>query len=240
MSNASEHSGNSSVNSIVIHEQFAQLLGSLTALRDEVEMTRVLHQPDEPPMRAPQIQLLDHFTIHRPHLFQKKLRVSPEIFDDILDEISNDPIFHNQSNNPQLPVAIQLAIFLNRAGHYGNAISNEDVCQWAGVSIGSVTNCTNRVMMALLAKHDKFIFFPALDSDDAGHSRKYVQDNTCPEWRNGILAADGSLINLCDKPGLYGETFYSRKSQYSLNCQVFYFILFYSPFSNLNSFRQLL
>ncbi|KAG2338023.1 hypothetical protein BDR05DRAFT_856988, partial [Suillus weaverae] len=66
----------------------------------------------------PQIQLLDHFTIHRPHLFQKKLCVSPEIFDDILDEISDDPIFHNQSNNPQLPVTIQLAIFLNHAGCY--------------------------------------------------------------------------------------------------------------------------
>ncbi|KAG2045734.1 hypothetical protein BDR06DRAFT_900306, partial [Suillus hirtellus] len=66
----------------------------------------------------------------------------------------------HQSNNPQFPVAIQLAIFLNHVGHYGNAISNEDVCRWAGVSIGSVMNCTNCVMMALLAKHDKFIFFP--------------------------------------------------------------------------------
>ncbi|KAG2742977.1 hypothetical protein P692DRAFT_20747942 [Suillus brevipes Sb2] len=219
MSSASENSGNSSINSITIHEQFAHLLGSLSTLRDEVEMARVLHRPDEPPMRAPQIQLLDHFTSHRPHLFQKKLRVSPEIFDNILNEISDDPIFHNQSNNPQLPVAIQLAIFLNRAGHYGNTISSEDVCQWAGVSVGSVTNYTNHVMIALLAKHDKFIFFPTLDSDDAGHSRKYVQDRTCPEWRNGTLTADGSLINLCDKPGLYGETFYSRKSQYFLNYQ---------------------
>ncbi|KAG2338024.1 hypothetical protein BDR05DRAFT_1004557 [Suillus weaverae] len=46
MSTASGHSGDS----IVIHEQFAQLLGSLTALWDEVEMARVLHQPDKPPM----------------------------------------------------------------------------------------------------------------------------------------------------------------------------------------------
>ncbi|KAG2342246.1 hypothetical protein BDR05DRAFT_1027075 [Suillus weaverae] len=173
----------------------------------------MLHKMMIPHMRAPQIQLLDHFTSHRPQLFQKKLCVSPEIFDDILNEISDDPIFHNQSNNPQLVITIQLAIFLNHAGHYGNAISSADVCQWAGVSIGSVTNCTNHLMIALL-------FFPTLNSDDAGHSWKYVQDHTCPEWRNGILTADGSLINLCDKPGLYGETFYSRKSQYSLNCQV--------------------
>ncbi|KAG2053175.1 hypothetical protein BDR06DRAFT_1054468 [Suillus hirtellus] len=173
-------------------------------------MTHVLHQPNEPPMQAPQIQLLDHFSIHCPHLFQKKLHVAPEIFNDILDEISDHLIFHNQSNNPQLPVAIQLAIFLNHVGHYDNAISNEDVCQWAGVSIGSATNCTNCVMMALLAKHNKFIFFPTLDSDEAGHSWKY--------W-NDILAADGSLITLCDKPSLYDETFHSRNPQYFLNCQ---------------------
>ncbi|KAG2054139.1 hypothetical protein BDR06DRAFT_1051076, partial [Suillus hirtellus] len=107
---------------------------------------------------------------HRPDLFQKKLRIPPETFDDILDQISNHHVFHNQSNNPQLPVAVQLAIFLNRVGHYGNASSPEDISQWAGVSVGSVINCTNRVMVALLAEHDNFISFPTLDSVDAAHA----------------------------------------------------------------------
>jgi hypothetical protein len=142
----------------------AQLLGSIIALQDEVMKARVLQKPDEPPPRASQLHLLVHFGEHRPHLFRQKLRIDPEIFDDILDLISGHPIFHNQSNNPQLPVAIQLAIFLNRAGHYGNAISLEDVAQWAGVSVGSVVNCTNRVMCAVLAQHDHFIHFPTLDS----------------------------------------------------------------------------
>ncbi|KIK79097.1 hypothetical protein PAXRUDRAFT_162196, partial [Paxillus rubicundulus Ve08.2h10] len=39
-------------------------------------------------------------------------------------------------------------------------------------------------------------------------------------WRNGVLAVDGSAINLFAKPGLYIETFYDQKSNYSLNCQV--------------------
>ncbi|KAG2346330.1 hypothetical protein BDR05DRAFT_974459 [Suillus weaverae] len=150
-----------------------------------------------------------------------KLRVNPDIFNDILDQIHDHPIFYNQSNNPQLPVAVQLTIFLNRAGHYGNVASNQDICQWAGVSVGSVTNCTNRVMTALLAQHDAFVAFPALDSNDVARAHRYVRSKSCPEWQNGILAVDGSLFNLHQKPGHYGESFYSRKSQYSLNCQVF-------------------
>ncbi|KAG2344260.1 hypothetical protein BDR05DRAFT_868827, partial [Suillus weaverae] len=51
------------------------------------------------------------------------------IFNNILDLISGHHIFHNNSNNSQLPVAIQLTIFLNCAGHYGNSISLLEVSQ---------------------------------------------------------------------------------------------------------------
>jgi hypothetical protein len=208
---------------------YNRLQDTITALRDEVERARVLHRPDEPLMRASQLHLLDHFIQHRPLLFRKKLRVDPDIFDDILDQISDHPIFHNHSNNPQLPVAIQLAIFLNRAGHYGNAVSPEDVSQWAGVSVGSVINCTNRVMIAILDQHDTFISFPTPDSEDAQLAQQFAESCSCPEWRNGFLAIDGSAIGLLAKPGYFGETFYDRKSNYSLNCQVsFYLVIFYT------------
>ncbi|KAG2060974.1 hypothetical protein BDR06DRAFT_979248 [Suillus hirtellus] len=173
-------------------------------------------------MQVPQIQLLDHFAIHRPDLFQKKLCVPPETFDDILNQISNHHVFHNQSNNPQLPVAVQLAIFLNRVGHYGNASSPKDISQWAGVSVGSVINCMNRIMAALLAEHNNFISFPTLNSIDAAHAQAYALKTLgCPEWQNGILAIDGSFFNLYQRPGLFGDAFYSRKSHFSLNCQTF-------------------
>ena len=119
---------------------YDRLQDTITALRDEVERARVLHKPNEPPPRAPQLHILVHHEEHRPHLFRQKLRVDPLIFDDILDQISDHHIFHNRSNNPQLPISIQLAIFLNRAGHYGNVISVQDVAQWAGISVGSVVN----------------------------------------------------------------------------------------------------
>ncbi|KIK33477.1 hypothetical protein CY34DRAFT_99522 [Suillus luteus UH-Slu-Lm8-n1] len=198
---------------------YDRLQHTIAALRDEVERACIFHKPDQPPPRAPQLHMLVHHKEHRPHLFRQKLRVNPEIFDNILDQISDHPIFHNQSNNPQLPVSIQLAIFLNRAGHYGNAISLEDVAQWAGVSVGSVINCTNRVMVALLEEHDQFIFFPDDNSEDAELAWRFAETRTCPEWRGGYLAIDGSTMDLFAKPAYFGETFYDRKSKYSLGCQ---------------------
>ncbi|KIK15008.1 hypothetical protein PISMIDRAFT_115934 [Pisolithus microcarpus 441] len=171
-------------------------------------------------MRAPQIQLLPAFADHRPDLFRKKLHVNPDTFNFILDRISGHLIFQNNSPNRQLPVALQLAIFLNRAGHYGNAISPEDVRQWAGVSVGSVINCTNCVMIALLDLHDDFIFFPGADDSELAKAREFVEVRTCAAWQNGIFAANGSAVKLMTKPSLYGETFYDRKCNYSLNCQV--------------------
>ena len=94
------------------------------------------------------------------------LCVSAPIFDHILNQISIHPIFHNNSNNRQLLVAVQLAIFLFHVGHYGNAVALDYVAQWAGVSIGSVVNCTNRVMVAVLDEHNLFVNIPPGDSED--------------------------------------------------------------------------
>ncbi|KIK22278.1 hypothetical protein PISMIDRAFT_102744, partial [Pisolithus microcarpus 441] len=84
----------------------------------------------------------------------------------ILGQISRHSIFQNQSNNWQLPVAIQLAILLFQVGHYGNVCAPEDVAQWAGVSIGTVVNCTHHVMAALLDQHDQFIYVPHIHSEE--------------------------------------------------------------------------
>lgn len=59
-----------------------------------------------------------------PDIFRSYVRVSPTCFDSLVDAISADPIFHN--NSPvaeQLPITQQLAITLYRFGHYGNAAS---------------------------------------------------------------------------------------------------------------------
>ena len=75
------------------------------------------------------VHLLQNFADFRLHLFHKKVCINPEIFNCILDEISTSPVFTSKSNNLQLPITIQLVIFLNQAGHYGNAATPEDIAE---------------------------------------------------------------------------------------------------------------
>ena len=109
---------------------------------------------------------------------------------------------------------------MNHIGHYRNAITSQDICDWAGVSIGSVINCTNHVIIALLNQHDKFIEIPTEDSEDLEWSQKWVKERSFSSWRTSVFIADGSMINLFEKPSVYTDTFCDRKSQYSPNCQV--------------------
>jgi len=197
-----------------------KLLEVIQNLRDEVVTTRVLEMPSEPMPRAPQLHVLPIYARSRPKKFRQKLRVDPQIFNDILDCITDHPVFHNQSNNKQLPVDQQLAIFLNRIGHYGNGVTPDDIALWGGVSVGTVFNCMHRVMVAILSLHDEFIYIPLAQSDQMRRAQTYAEARTCSAWRNGVFAADGTAIPLFAKPGLFGETFFDRKSNYSLNCQV--------------------
>ncbi|KAG2070556.1 hypothetical protein BDR04DRAFT_1018586, partial [Suillus decipiens] len=124
-----------------------------------------------------------------------KLCVSPTVFDKLIECIQPHTIFYNDSNNSQLPVPIQLMIFLNSVGHCGNAAMTTDLAEWAGVSIGTVYNCFKQVMIAILKHHDN-------------------------EWHGGFLCIDGTPFNLFQKPGWHGEGFFDKNLNYSLTAQV--------------------
>ncbi|KIM64650.1 hypothetical protein SCLCIDRAFT_114801 [Scleroderma citrinum Foug A] len=118
---------------------------------------------------------------------------------------------------------IQLAIFLNAAGHYGNASTTEDLAEWAGVSVSTVYNCFCHVMITVLQHHDDTIHFDpmeAKDQEEIHRAKVWVERKGCFDWRNGFLCVDGSPFNLFQKPGWHGEGFYDRKSRYSLSSQV--------------------
>src|SRR5262249_32589949 len=106
--------------------------------------------------------------------------MSPKVFDELVWLIENDPIFHNNSNVPQLPVPIQLTIFLVHIGHYGNGSSPKDIAQFAGVSIGTVENATNRCLIAFLHMHDDVIMYPIEEQKEA--AKQFIKEATCPEW----------------------------------------------------------
>lgn len=172
-----------------------------------------------PVKKAGQLDLyLTNFRNDHPDRFQKKLCVSPPVFGRLVELIEIHTIFHNNSNVPQLPVPVQLAIFLVCLGHYGNASSPEYVAQWAGVSIGTVINSTYRCLVAFLALHDEAVMIPP--EEEKERAKEYVEAATCPEWRNGFLLADGTKFPLFQKPGLHGEAWFDKNKNYSVDCQV--------------------
>ncbi|KAF8230065.1 hypothetical protein L208DRAFT_1283661, partial [Tricholoma matsutake] len=75
--------------------------------------------------------------------FCSYLWIDPGCFDDLVNVLKDDPVFHNNSNNPQMPIDEQLTIALFQFGHYGNAVGTLKVALWAGVGFGTVPLVTN-------------------------------------------------------------------------------------------------
>jgi hypothetical protein len=77
--------------------------------------------------------------------FRSMLRVSHDQFQILLNLIEENPVFQERKML-QFPVPVQLAIFLYRIGHYGSAISIQNIATQFGIGDGSsVTKVTRRV-----------------------------------------------------------------------------------------------
>jgi hypothetical protein len=164
--------------------------------------------------------LLHEYRVSCPEIFHTYVRVTPECFDAILAAIRDDPVFHNNSQNAQHPMAEQLAIALFRFGHFGNAASTLKVALWAGVGYGTVDSITKRVMTAVCWESFQHRTLHWADESEKETAKAWVGQNSCPAWRDGWLMVDGTLVPLFACPGFYGNTWYDRKSNYSMNVQV--------------------
>ena len=156
----------------------------------------------------------------RPDHFRSALRINPDTFDALVEAIENDPVFQNNSQHPQMPVEQQLAITLYRFGHDGNASGLQAVANWAGVGKGTVSVVTRRVMTAILRPSfmKNAVCYPT--EEEKEEAKRYVEQHSCHAWRNGWCFVDGTLVPLASRPAWYGESYFDRKSRYSLNFQV--------------------
>lgn len=146
--------------------------------------------------------------------------MNPGTFDRLVAALEDDPVFSNNSHNPQMPVEKQVAITLYRFGRNGNGASLEDIANWAGVGKGTVINATTRVMRA--ATRGDFVKsvvqFPT--EQEKEEEKQWVEKHSCRAWRNGLYLVDGTLIPIFGRPYWYGECYFDRKCNYSLNIQV--------------------
>ena len=78
---------------------------------------------------------------------------------------------------------------------------------------------TSRVKVAILSEHDKIIRWASMEEKE--EAKTWVgRVSRCQAWRNGYCLVDGTLIPLFEKPGFFGEAYFDRKSNYSLNVQL--------------------
>ena len=153
--------------------------------------------------------------------FQHMLRVSPFVFQVLVELIKDHPIFHNNSNNPQAPVETQLAVTLFRMGRFGNAASLEDIAREAGCSEGTVELYTERCFTAILSLHDTFV--RPLTEEEKEREKEWIDEHVGFKglWREGWVMYDGTIVVLYARPGFDGDAYYTRKCNYGLNLQVF-------------------
>ncbi|KAF7368124.1 DDE Tnp4 domain-containing protein [Mycena sanguinolenta] len=193
-------------------------------IREEIDSMyqRRYEQPRDELPRGPSYlhHVLTALKNGRPDHFRQNLRVSPLTFDTLVKALEDDPIFFNNSNQPQLPVEHQVAVALYRFGHDGNAASLQAVANWAGLGKGTVHLATRRVMTAVLRPGfmQKAVRLPTAQEKEK--AKEWVKRHSCRAWRHGWCFVDGTLVPLDERPTWYGESYFDRKCNYSLNIQI--------------------
>jgi len=61
---------------------------------------------------------------------------------------------------------------------------------------------------------------PWPNPEEIERAKSWVESNSCPAWRDGWCMVDGTLVPLFQRPHHFGNTFFDRKSNYSMNVQV--------------------
>ncbi|KIM50184.1 hypothetical protein SCLCIDRAFT_71207, partial [Scleroderma citrinum Foug A] len=105
-------------------------------------------------------------------------------------------------------------------GRYGNGASLEDVARFAGCSEGAVELYTKRCFTAIESLHNDFVCLPTDQEKEEEKSWVNQHLGFRGTWREGWVMYDGTIVVLYAKPGLNGDAYFTRKSNYGLNLQI--------------------
>ncbi|KAG2335504.1 hypothetical protein BDR05DRAFT_1030502 [Suillus weaverae] len=159
--------------------------------------TRNLHQHVPIPKSSALLDLLlSAYKVSCPEFFRSYFRIYPACFDNLVAILAQDGVFYNNSSNPQMPVDRQLAIALYQFGHYGNAASTWKVALQFGVGFGTAILVTSRVMKACCSEQFRTSALQWPNAETKETAKEWVEENSCPAWRDGWLMVDGTLVPL--------------------------------------------
>ncbi|KAI9328142.1 hypothetical protein BDR26DRAFT_808528, partial [Obelidium mucronatum] len=135
---------------------------------------------------------------------RQALRMDIESFGKLVELIEDDPIFQNQSQNPQTEVWIQLATALERIGSNGSGgVLNLSVV--LGIGAGTVVLFCRRVVQAILRLKSRCMLWPSRSTRRALSNRMHQEFGL----RGLVGIVDGTDIVLHQKPCVDPEVYWT-------------------------------
>lgn len=205
---------NRKVEKLALSDDDEEELFEMTDLLFGLETTRVLNSSLSIPKLS---QFREYILKWHDEEFINTFRMEKRLFEQLVDKIKDHSVFHNNSSRKQADVYIQLALTLKRFGHDGTGNSVNQLAAYFGISKGSVGDFTKRCMIAIEAKLGTLVTWP--NREERALTSKRIQHYHY--FRNCIGYVDGTHLKLSQKPTIDGETYFNRKKDYSLNCQIF-------------------
>lgn len=149
--------------------------------------------------------------------FRQEVRMKKRSFVRIVEKLELDPLFQNNSRNPQTPCWIQSMIALSILGCHGNGNSVGKIARHFGAGDGSITTFTRRFISSVINLNETEGIIKWPDRNERNEISKRFALKGMPGVV-GIL--DGTYVVLSQRPHIDGETFWCRKSCYAFNVQL--------------------
>ena len=148
--------------------------------------------------------------------FKQLFRTTLSSFMTLIGMIEDNPIFHNNSQNPQRDPAIQLAVALCRFGSNGNGAAIHRLKNLFSVGYGTVDLYTKRVIRVIIQYQSEMLTWPS--KEERIEMSQVMQQEGFPGC---VGFVDGTTIPLSQKPAIDGNHYFDRKRRLQL-----YFIIF--------------
>ena len=149
--------------------------------------------------------------------FRQADRMNKPSFMRLLDLIKDDDLFKNRSRNKQTSVWIQLMVVLQRLGCDGNGAATGRIARNSGFSYGSVNKFRDRVFASLMKFRKFYVTWPDA-AERVKISTRMATSNGLPGC---VMICDGTPAILTQRPAVDGEVYWTRKSHYALNVQLY-------------------
>lgn len=149
------------------------------------------------------VEFLRHFRMSRSDVIQ------------VNDMIKDDPVLRSiQGKRPQMKSMYQLLILLRYLGCEGSGASSSEASVFFGVGKGTIDNCINRIMRAVLRL--KQVAWPDVEERvEISQTIKQVFG-----FPGCVGITDGTLLPLAFKPRQNPEDYWTRKGYFAVNAMI--------------------